>query len=546
MHTNGKLRKQWILFLAALFVMCSGSSALAVIQGVDGPDFSFTAKSGYISTADGSSVYFWGLADNNGSGTVQYPGPTMIVNAGDTVTVTLTNELQEPTSLLFPGHEVTADGGVPGLLTREAPPDRLTSVTYTFTAGEPGTYTYYSGTESDLQIEMGLVGAIIVRPTAASGASVIYDETDPATFTGYGDSRSAYDHEYLFLMTEMDPVIHDLIENGRRDEVDTTTFLPVLWFINGRNAPDTMAANCDKTLPAQPYNVMPRLTPGDRLLMRLIGGGRDLHPFHTHGNNFELVARDGRLLESSAGASRSAEKGTIPDLSVSDFTQTVAPGATYDAIFTWTGRELGWDYYGHSLSDDAVTDTENSPKTDAAAGEIYAQTTLNGAHLAGDLAFTVTDDTGFPRNHAFRAVVSAATDRFLDEDGATREVVLMTRTAANTFTVTRAREGTVAPGWADGSHVSLTDHGADFPVLLPGTNELTFGATYSGSPFLGNAGFLPPAEGGNNANSGFFYMWHSHNEKEMVNYDIFPGGLMTMLIVEPPTVTIPYMKEACQ
>ena len=28
-------------------------------------------------------------------------------------------------------------------------------------------------------------------------------------------------------------------------------------------------------------------------------------------------------------------------------------------------------------------------------------------------------------------------------------------------------------------------------------------------------------------------MWHSHNEKELVNNDIFPGGLMTMLIVEP-------------
>ena len=23
-------------------------------------------------------------------------------------------------------------------------------------------------------------------------------------------------------------------------------------------------------------------------------------------------------------------------------------------------------------------------------------------------------------------------------------------------------------------------------------------------------------------------MWHSHNEKEMTNNDIFPGGMMTM------------------
>jgi manganese oxidase len=34
-------------------------------------------------------------------------------------------------------------------------------------------------------------------------------------------------------------------------------------------------------------------------------------------------------------------------------------------------------------------------------------------------------------------------------------------------------------------------------------------------------------------------MWHSHNEREIVNNDIFPGGMMTMLIIEPATVTIP-------
>jgi hypothetical protein len=39
-------------------------------------------------------------------------------------------------------------------------------------------------------------------------------------------------------------------------------------------------------------------------------------------------------------------------------------------------------------------------------------------------------------------------------------------------------------------------------------------------------------------NAGYFYMWHSHNEKEMVNYDIFPGGMMTMLIIEPHGVII--------
>ena len=60
----------------------------------------------------------------------------------------------------------------------------------------------------------------------------------------------------------------------------------------------------------------------------------------------------------------------------------------------------------------------------------------------------------------------------------------------------------------------------------------------SGSPFLGSSGSLPPGQGGLNPNGGYFFMWHSHTEKEMTNYDIFPGGMMTMLIVEAPGVPI--------
>jgi hypothetical protein len=41
-----------------------------------------------------------------------------------------------------------------------------------------------------------------------------------------------------------------------------------------------------------------------------------------------------------------------------------------------------------------------------------------------------------------------------------------------------------------------------------------------------------------NAGGGYAYMWHSHTEKEMTNNDIFPGGMMTMLIIVPPDMTM--------
>ena len=156
------------------------SVAHAAAPGITGPTFNLTAQPAYINQPDGQVIYSWGYGCASaptgfkpsalagaGCGTMQVPGPTLIVTEGQTVTVTLTNGLPTAagnTSILFPGFNVTATGGVAGLLTTEAAPSG--TVTYTFTAGSPGTRAYYSGTQGDLQVEMGLYGAIIVLPTS--------------------------------------------------------------------------------------------------------------------------------------------------------------------------------------------------------------------------------------------------------------------------------------------------------------------------------------------------------------------------------------------
>jgi len=410
--------------LTLLMMLCLWSAgARAVVDGVTGTTFNFTARADYISTGDGGSLLAWGYANDDGTGIMQYPGPTLIVNQGDTVTINLRNELSVPVSIVFPGQQgVAASGGTPGLLTAEAPPDNgATVVSYTFTATHAGTYQYYSGTRPELQIEMGLVGAIIVRPPVANQT--------------YGHAATAYDHEYLFLLTEMDPNVHNMVELGQMNLVDNTTSRQVLWFINGRNAPDTMAETNVPWMPTQPYNCLPRMHPGEKILMRVINAGRDLHPFHHHGNNATVIGRDGRMLESAPG--------TGPDIAASDFTIKTVPGQTYDALFEWTGKGLGWDIYGHAPGDPME-----------------------------------------PNEYA-------------------------------------------------------ADHGIALPVVLPNQTDLTFGGFYSGSPYLGAFGALPPGQGGLNLNAGYFFMWHSHTEVELTNNDIFPGGMMTMVIIEPHGVPIP-------
>ena len=52
-------------------------------------------------------------------------------------------------------------------------------MTYTFVASTPGTHAYYSGTQGDLQVEMGLYGAIIVLPSSSNRELSQLSECEP-------------------------------------------------------------------------------------------------------------------------------------------------------------------------------------------------------------------------------------------------------------------------------------------------------------------------------------------------------------------------------
>lgn len=428
--------------LIVLFFLGFASNTNAAINGVTGDrttgavTFNLVTSFANIPTPDGNSVHMWGYGVAGSP--MQYPGPTLIVNQGDVVTVNLTNtHIPMPVSILFPGQEgVAATGGSLGQFTRESTmvnPGVGDTVSYTFTASNPGTYTYYSGTQPGLQVEMGLMGALIVR----SGTS----------FQAYNDPTTEYDHEYLYVLSSIDPKVHQDVEFGLWADVDNTVSHATLWFVNGRLMPDTLFPDGVKYLPNQPYGSLAQMHPGENVLVRVVGGGREAHPFHTHGNNFTLFARDGRLLSSP----------------VSDYTLQTLPGATYDAMWTWTGAGLGFDIYG---GEQAMIETPALVHT------------CNGLTTASDSMDPVT-------------------------------------------------------------HEDCNDHGKDIPVILPEGQELTYGGFYSGSPFLGALADLPPGEGGLNANGGMFFMWHSHNERELTNDDIFPGGMLTQMIVESHGVAIP-------
>jgi len=502
------------LFLAPVAALLLTTTAFAAAPGITGPAFKLTAQAAYISQPDGAAVYSWGYGCNGAPAgfvpsaianafcnPMQVPGPTLIVTEGQTVTVTLTNGLPTAagnTSILFPGFQVTTSGGVAGLLTQEAAPGG--SVTYSFTASSPGTRAYYSGTQGDLQVEMGLYGAIIVLPasvpTACTGglaaknlqAEAAHGESDyRLAAAAYDHAKSCYDREYLFQFSEMDPNIHTQAlaqvtaagscaagAPGCSLEVPTEPYHPAYFMINGRSMPDDMDANYATEYPHQPYNGNPHMHPGEQVLLRIVGQGRWQHPFHEHANHVRILARDGNLILSQSDSTQLAG----PLL----FTTTTTPGQTLDGIFYFTGKGLNWDMYGH-----------NPASTDPLA-KLTCTPDANGYNTGNPAAINYFE---WCQDH-FKPVQ-------------------------------------VAP---------FGDVPSGGPATLPDPNIFTNGAWYGGSPYLGvNAtvravgatGSTPPS--GTIANSpsseaGFAFMWHSHNEREITTNNIFPGGMLMMMLVD--------------
>ena len=525
------------LAMAALALLLT-ASAYAAAPGIQGVAFNLTAKAAFLTQPDGQAIYSWGYGCTSGTqvsfapstittgfcNDMQVPGPTLIVTEGQAVTVTLTNSLPVGagnTSILFPGFNVTTSCsattpvGAQGLLTCEAA--RGGTVTYTFTPSSPGTRAYYSGTQGDLQVEMGLYGAIIVLPSQpVKGADckngdlqaknlVAQANWGESNFTlstsAYDDPNTCYDREYLFQFSEIDPRIHRQAEeqlatianctpsptNACSLNVATEPYHPAYYMINGRSMPDNMDPNYAIQYPHQPYNGNPHMHPGELTLVRIIGQGRWQHPFHEHGNHVRILGRDGNLLLTPDATALAG-----PLL----FTTTTTPGLAMDGIFYWTAKGLNWDAYGHH------------PGSSDPNAVVPCIPDANGYNTSDPTAinyFEWCQDHNKP--------------------------------------VEKAPFGDVSGGG---------------PVTLPDPNILTNGAWFSGSPYLGpdattratfgsctganngtscgTTGTTPPS--GTIANSpsseaGFAFMWHSHNEREITTNNIFPGGMLMMMLVDP-------------
>ena len=239
------------------------------------------------------------------------------------------------------------------------------SVTYSFVADAPGTYAYTSGTDEAVQTQMGLFGALIVRPS--QGAAFAYNA-----------ARTEFDPDDGVRPGALRPRPGDPQRRRAGARARTSSRIhPRYWMINGRSFPDTIAPNNATWLPNQPYNALIHTVanPSKPAIVRYVNVTSVSHPMHPHGDHGRVIGRDGALLAGPNGE----------DLSHEDFAIEVGPGQTVDALY-------GWEDTGN-WSDPSPAAHPTLPDQPAALDTLHlsGDTWLSGSRFLGQ-----KDTTNFP------------------------------------------------------------------------------------------------------------------------------------------------------
>jgi manganese oxidase len=203
----------------------------------------------------------------------QIPGPRIDVNVGDRVRMIVHNELEVPTGVHMHGQVLPVEmDGVPGLTQPAIMPGE--SFTYEWDIVNAGSHMYHSHFDSANQVPGGLLGALIV-----------HDGTEEDV-----------DLDYVMVLNDG----------------------PLGFTLNGKGFPAT-----------EPIVV----TQGQKVRIRYMNEGLQIHPMHLHGIPQLVVAKDGYPL---------------PQPYMAD-NVLVSPGDRVDVIVDAT--ELGtWAFHCHILN----------------------------------------------------------------------------------------------------------------------------------------------------------------------------------------------------
>lgn len=486
---------------AATVNYAAGSAQQSVLILPSGPStvVDLCATSGTITTPDNVVTPIWGyvMGDCSGNPTASLPAPVITANLGDTIVVTLHNNLPESSAMLFQGQEM-----VPDLV---GAPANGGTMTYFFTAANPGTYLYEAGLlpNAQHQVAMGLYGGLIVRSTVAGQA--------------YNDPNTAYNDEAVILLSEIDPSL-----NANPAGFDIRNYSPKYFLINGQAYPNTAPINT---------------AAGNNVLLRYVNAGLDYHSMAVLGVHQNLIAQGGN----PAPFQRRMVANTIP------------PGETLDVIVSVPGGAAAGSkfavYDGNLMLHNSTT---------AGFGGMLAFITLPAGGPGGDTAGPATNMVRLlpnPTNGSVNVTLSAvvsdsstgganvdAAEFFIDAIGANGSGTAMSGAFGSpTVNVTAAISTAQLSSLSSGYH-TIYVHGQDalgnwgatnFSVLnLDKTGPASTGLALTPNPSNGSVNVALSAtgndsnSGGSNVTSGEYFIDPGPNP---------PAGTGTAMAVNAPS-----------
>jgi hypothetical protein len=286
-----------------------------------------------------------------------FPERVIPLLAGETLEITLTNNLGEPHNFAIREEDVELPKHFD---TGPIPPGQ--STTFTVPPLPPGTYIFEDDLDALPQFQnvpedhggvnrsLGLHGVLIVSPpdpwTVISGSP-----NQPLVPAAAGEAIE-FERQYVWIFNDHDPAWNALAQAGRAREIDMASHIPRYFTLNGRSGVDS-AMGPGAGIDTRPCGKArdPQTAPGQ--LIRAVNVGITIHGVHIHGNHV-VIARGAlpfrfKLEDAIEFVPHLAEKDVVP----------LHPRDRYDLILPFNlprdaatpvapGQQLHYPMHSHS------------------------------------------------------------------------------------------------------------------------------------------------------------------------------------------------------
>ncbi len=333
----------------------------------------------------------------------QFPGPTIRANVGDTIRVTLQNNLDDPTTIHWHGVHVPFEmDGSTWMMDPVMPGE---SFTYEFVAQQSGTFWYHPHFNTASQVDLGLYGALIIdspfEPKADQDVTLVFDG-----WSEYAGSQHTANHP-----NRPHAIVERWLVNGKESpqiEVKGGTNVR-LRMINASNSgyldlrlPELLHIASDQgLLPSLQTPDRLVLAPGDRAEVILRVGEDDIElqtgPWTVNGGEAIVDATPPWSKLKTIATFAVASPAPLPDMIAFDWSDAEVDTATThrDLVYTFSGSPYTgkWVINGETYPDITI------PTVPLGSRPILELRNLSPAehpfHVHG-LEFEVLDIDGVP------------------------------------------------------------------------------------------------------------------------------------------------------